>query len=210
MGGSGGTLVNTARNTYRSINDDEALRMAGNMLGTTGDEETELYLEQVLDGYEGTSGSFVINAALRDGDTSVLSARRQEIIKRMDDNMRPLPDNINVIRNVGNTYMSETLGIYLNDLLTGGPNAIAKANSNLRGKVIQEKNFMSTSYDASQNVFTTRLVHLNIQATKGTKAIFGSRSNGEAEVILGRNTRYVIRNIELSGNGLNINVTTLP
>lgn len=202
MGGSGSTLRGNNRR-YSNISYDEAEQLRAKAYGMS---DLDAYSEanQALRGYEGTSLSFQLNQKLRENLT--LADGEQKRIERMDAAMRPLGKDLNLVRNVDTAYMKDVLGINLNGDIQ---KQVKIANMRMKGTILQEKGYMSTSYDASQNVFAMRPVQMRIQAPSSTKGIYGTIKR-ESEVVLARDSKYVIRNISLTGGKIYVDVTMLP
>ena len=202
MGGSGSTLRGNNR-TYSNIDYDEAERLRAQAYGMS-DGDAYMEVKNALGAYEGSSYSFRLNDALRsDGK---LTDNQQQRVDKMDNAMRPIGKDVNVVRNVDTSYMRDVLGISLNGNIADQVNT---ANSKLKGTILQEKAYMSTSYDASRNMFTARPVQMRIQAPSNAKGIFGTVT-GESEIVFARNTKYVIRSISFDGSKIYVDATIVP
>lgn len=204
MGGSGSTLRGNNR-TYSNISDIEATLLRAKAYGTDSVTAREI-AEDALRTYEGNHNSHRINEALRKETTDKLPGYLKDTITNMDNSMRPIGKDINVIRNLDTSYMREVLGINLNGNI---PKQVSTANSKLKGVIKQEKGFMSTSYNPALNVFTQRPVQMRIQVPSNAKGIFGT-VYGESEIVLARNTKYVIRGISFDGRKIYVDATILP
>lgn len=202
MGGSG-SLLRSNNRTYTNIDYDEAERLRARAYGMS-DIDAYMEAKNALGAYEGSSYSFRLNDALRTGGE--LMDRQQYRVDKMDNAMRPIGKDLNVVRNVDTAYLNKVLGINLNGNIA---DQVSVANNKMRGTIIQEKAYMSTSYNASRNVFTSRPVQMRIQAPSNAKGIFGTVA-GESEIVFARNTKYVIRGISFDGNKIYVDATIVP
>lgn len=164
----------------------------------------------------GSNGSYTINEALREGNENSLSDAQKRVVATMDKNMKPLDSDIEVVRMADFDYLT-SLGIseITADLARKGDSArIERIRNMITGGTVQEKGFMSTSYEKSLkgNAFTYRPVMLNMKVKKGTKAMF-SPTGKENEMVLARGTKYKITGVHAitneAGNKLVLDVETI-
>lgn len=141
--------------------------------------------------------SFLINRALRKNNLSMLDDTLIRTIAVMDRCMKPLGDDLGVIRMVEEDFLP-VLNVpekLLDRVLNQGDNDALMGIKNLVfNKVITEKAFLSTCYDIEENVFTARPIRLQMHCKKGSKALF-SPTKKEAEIILPRGTKYKIKDV---------------
>lgn len=179
--------------------------------------DAERWAETAGENYVMDSTSFAINDLLRDGDP--LPVAYQEIVDRMDAaTNKTLGADLNLVRNVGGrSYIPAVFeGVSRDTLLQMSDADMAKFSKSQQGKIVTEKGFMSTSYDASRNVFQHEPVSLRIRAPKESKG-FITANEAESEIVLPRNTKYVINPIKVNrrdshwtNNKLIIDVTIIP
>ena len=177
---------------YKKIDGNEANELAQKM-GQTREQMGEDDYRRVTgwDGYFGTGNSFEINRSLREG--TPLSDNNKEVVKTLDKYMQPSPEDIRLTRMVDKDFFN-SLGITEDNYLSAN------------GKVYANKGYSSTSYDISENVFTSRSVTLNIKAPAGTKMMVSPRRGwgdtpSEAEILLARNTAMKITGITKGSDG---------
>ena len=221
MGGRGGALGRPAAGAnFHDLTENEvnALRVQQweAEIRATG-FDAKMLAEQAGEGYIGTGESFDINDALRtDGR---LNQWQRDVVARMDAaTNKELGADINLIRNVGGrSYIPKVFeGVSRDALLKMSDKEIAKFSKSQRGKIVTESAFMSTSYDASRNVFQHHPVQLRIRAPKESKG-FITANKRESEIVLPRNTKYVINAVKVirpdsrwTNNKLIIDVTIIP
>jgi hypothetical protein len=140
--------------------------------------------------YVNAPGAVKINKALR--EEKVLTGKLKKAQEALDRNMKPLPKNINLYRNVSSNYL-KAIGFDPKN-----PNSIS-------GLKVSEKAFMSTSTNLSSNIFNSRTVVMKIQAPKGIKA-FITKNTAESEIVLSRNSSYTITGVSKVKGGWQINV----
>lgn len=191
MGGSGASLRQGP--SFKQLSAAEADQMVQDRYGSASEAD------RLGEDYVGKAQSMDINRALRN---DFVPSRFESVVDRMDSAMKPLGEDIQLTRYVDTSYFRDILGGNLNSI-----DASALRSSNV-GKIVQEKAYMSTSYDATSNVFTSYPVKMNISAPSSTKA-FVTNNHFESEVILARNTRYVITNVRQSSQ-IEVDVTILP
>jgi len=151
----------------------------------------------ITEGYVGSLKSFVINRKLRNGEP--LDKELSEVVDRLDGAMKPAPKSFNVVRYVLYDYLNQ-LGIKSDAKLSG-----------TIGKKVTEKAYISTSYDENKNGVPWgpgMSIKMNIRVSKGTKMIV-TPNEKESEVILGRNTSYVINDVKKIDGLYNLYVTTV-
>lgn len=156
--------------------------------------------------YFQSGNSWDMNSKLRNGE--MLSESQQKTADAMDRNMRALDDDIHVSRYAGDSYI-KALGItdsdWYNDVID--KRDLSKLN-NLIGGIVQEKGFVSTSYGSNEvSLFRSRPIRLEINAKKGTKALF-SPTGRESEMVLARGTKYKIQSFGFDGKTLVIKAET--
>ena len=158
-------------------------------------------------GYIMTGGSFGINARLREDEP--LHTFQNAVVNRMDSAMKPLGVDANLTRYADMDYAKAVLGLQREDFRDLNT-ATAKINKNTVGNIIQEKAFMSTSYNANENAFTDRPVKMNIKAPKNTKGLY-TTNHDESEIVLARNSKYVVTGARKGKWGqLEVDVVMLP
>lgn len=226
MGGRGGALGRPA--TSANFHDMTEAEYKSLILAQWIDElraegritdflEAQDYADDMGQGYIQDPQSFGINDLLRSG--SSLPVAYQEIVGRMDiATNKTLGADLNLIRNVGGrSYIPKVFeGVSRDALLKMSDKEIAKFSKSQRGKIVTESAFMSTSYDASRNVFQHHPVQLRIRAPKESKG-FITANKRESEIVLPRNTKYVINAVKVirpdsrwTNNKLIIDVTIIP
>ncbi len=171
---------------YREITGEVDNRDLADTMDITSDERTLLYSH---DGYIGTGNSFSINTGLRNDNP--LTEAQESTVKALDEviDRNALPYNICLYRFVGKVdyaFGEELAGLMEQHLKNGSPFDFAK----LRGIIIQDKGFTSTSLSTERNVFNSRKYCLEIKAQKGTKA-YVTTNFGESEVVLKRGQKMV-------------------
>lgn len=148
------------------------------------DEDAKILTNKSF-GYFQTGNSWDINECLR--GEKIMTEKRLETIEVLDKNMRPINKEMVVVRMADRDY-TESLGV---DLTI---DSIESIKTKLIGGIVEEKGFMSTSYDIGENVFKYREVRLVMKLPKGTKGMF-SPTGQEAEFLLARGTKYKINNV---------------
>lgn len=122
------------------------------------------------------------------------------VVNALDNSMRPLGKNISVARYVDESYL-KALGL-------NGKESIEIVREKIVGTAVTEKAYMSTSYNTIGNVFREYPVELNIKAKKGSMAYI-TGNDAEAEIILARNTSYIVSNVAIDEGRLFIYVDVL-
>lgn len=178
----------SAPKEFKTPTRSEVNDMAEEMGQTRDQMSTEDYNTMTgWSGYFQTGNSFDLNEKLRNGKP--LSDKNKKVVDALDRNMKPSTKDIQVNRMVGESFLRDQLGIHSDADLQKAV-----------GKVTVCKAYSSTSYDMSENVFSSRNVSLKINAPKGTKMLI-SPTGEEAEILLGRNTAMKINGIKTSTNG---------
>ena len=134
-------------------------------------------------GYVATPNSTVITKKIRNGEK--LTKEQKQTVAALDKNMRTLKKELSVTRNVDENYLKR-LGI--------SSNSTNDQMKKVIGAEITEKSFISTSYNANQNVFKNKKVQIKLYAKKGTKA-FVTDNDQESEIIFARNSSYTITGV---------------
>ena len=224
MGGRGGALGRPATGvSYHDMTDDERdtlmrsqwadeLRATGLDPGDISYVKNKAY--EMGRGYVATSNSLGINDALRDG--TPLTRTQAEVVSRMDiATNKTLGADLNLVRYVGGTtYLPKVLGVSRGSLLRMGDAKLTALSTSLQGKIVAEKGYMSTSYNAKKNLFSNSPVQIRIRAPKNAKG-FITNNKAESEVVLPRNTQYVINKVSRTTTNFGdkqiiIDVTIIP
>lgn len=173
-------------------------------------EEDKAIMFDKYDGYLETGNSHYINKDLRRDRYDTMNAEDKLIVDVMDRNMKPLDQDIEVMRMVDTMYLN-ALGVNFGDFLDGrdgDENALNRIRNQLVGGVVKEKGFMSTTYNLDFKLFSEREVRLNMKVKKGTKALF-SPSKKESELVLARGTDYKITSVRAENGKLVFDVETV-
>ena len=224
MGGRGGALGRPAAGAnFHDMTDDERdtlmrSQWAGELRAMGLDPSDISYVKnkayEMGRGYVATGRSFDINKALRDG--TPLTRTQAEVVSRMDiATNKTLGADLNLVRYVGGTtYLPKVLGVSRGSLLRMGDAKLTELSTSLQGKIVAEKGYMSTSYNAKRNVFSNLPVQIRIRAPKNAKG-FITNNKAESEVVLPRNTQYVINKVSRTTTNLGdkriiLDVTIIP
>lgn len=140
-------------------------------------------------GYILTDNSNSINSYLR-GEKDI-SKESKDTIKLLDKASKSnlLPRKIRLHRMLGASYLKYALNINLekNDVIP--QNAVTQINKQA-GKTLKDSGFMCTGYKVD-TMFASCPVMLTLLCDEGTPA-FVTDNHAEGEIILGRNTSYMI------------------
>lgn len=173
--------------SFKDITDDSENRVLADTMDVTSEEQNRLYS---IDGYIGTGNSFTLNSALRGG--AQLTTQQQETVGMLDDviDRNTLSDNTMLYRFTGR------INFAVGDEFEEGMKRLLKYDepfdfTQIRGVVIQDKGFTSTSLSTEKNVFGDRRFLLAIRAPKGTNA-YVTTNFYESEAVLKRGQKMII------------------
>lgn len=175
--------------------------------------------ESINGQYVGNPKSFGINKTLRENPGAaledILSGEDLEAAKAIEEaiSRNTLASDTLLTRNLKESFLADTLQISRSDLTYivdhfDDPDIQGSLNGMVGGK-ITESGFVSTSGNPNLNMFSTRLVRLEISAPKGTNALV-TQNFMESEVILGRGTTYEIEGFDkfdTDGQGYDFGLT---
>lgn len=162
-------------------------RLYGDKKGTIGSSH----------GYILTPNSFNINRYVR-GDSKNISKESKKTISLLNKATvsSKLPKKTRLHRMVNISYLDYCLGI--KDYLKISPTKLLSKVNKQTGKVITTRDFMSTGYRVD-TIFSGNPVMLTLLCDEGT-SIFPTENHLESEIVLPRNTRYVILGAKLYSN----------
>ena len=179
--------------TYRNVDSSAMEFMNNQMAGTEEDKDL------VNQGYCKSFDSYEINDALRHDSVDKLSEEQKNIMDAMDRviEQNKLKEDCHLVRFADQRYLADMLDLNKDDiqsLLDPENENVLKGLNSLKGTILSEKAYLSTSSDEKANVFNYKEVKLSILAEKGTPAYF-TNNKDESEVILGRNSQYVVEDV---------------
>lgn len=146
--------------------------------------------------YFGTTGFRAVNEALRNNNP--LDEKSQKTVDALDKNMKPSPADLSLDRFMFGG-MFEALGLNAKVIESGDEAEASKAV----GKILENKGYTSTTYDAEQIPFPvlpgkTILMHINVP--KGTNLLIRPDLK-EAEILLARDTSVKINGVKKGSLG---------
>ena len=146
--------------------------------------------------YFGTTGFRAVNEALRNNNP--LDEKSQKTVDVLDKNMKPSPTDLSLDRFMFGG-MFEALGLNAKVIESGDEAEASKAV----GKILDNKGYTSTTYDAEQIPFPvlpgkTILMHINVP--KGTNLLIRPDLK-EAEILLARDTSVKINGVKKGSLG---------
>lgn len=155
-------------------------------------------LEQIAKHYTMTTESWDLNNKLRKGEQ--LTKEEQKTFDFLSSAIKKnkLTQNTILTRNVGASFTKNAFDLddsALDAALDDWSSGRFILNSKLRGAVITEDSFVSTSGDPKQNVFSRKKVQLKLLAPEGTEAYIPDNPS-ESEIILPYKTQYEILEFE--------------
>ena len=156
--------------------------------------------------YFGTTGFRAVNDALRNNNP--LDEKSQKTVDALDKNMKPSPADLSLDRFMFGG-MFEALGLNAKVIESGDEAEASKAV----GKILENKGYTSTTYDAEQIPFPilpgkTILMHINVP--KGTNLLIRPDLK-EAEILLARDTSVKINGVKKGSLGeWEVNCAVVP
>lgn len=156
--------------------------------------------------YFGTTGFRAVNEALRNNNP--LDEKSQKTVDALDKNMKPSPADLSLDRFMFGG-MFEALGLNAKAIESGDEAEASKAV----GKILENKGYTSTTYDAEQIPFPilpgkTILMHINVP--KGTNLLIRPDLK-EAEILLARDTSVKINGVKKGSLGeWEVNCAVVP
>lgn len=186
--------------TLKDTKDADSLREK--MLSSPSIGDVKDYVWRATMNYVQSMRAFTLNQKLRDGkDLEPGEANR---VQKMDKAMRPLPTSLKLYR-FDDMEFFNSLGLSAATAQRFFSTHNPTDPKTLIGKKFTKKDYTSTSYSIDKNLFTNRKVMLNMVATKGTKAIV-TTNDSESEIILGRGTKFTVKNARMDNGQLLIDV----
>jgi SPP1 gp7 family putative phage head morphogenesis protein len=179
--------------TYRNVDSSATEFMNNQMAGSKEDKEL------VNTGYCRNFDSYEINDALRNDNIERLTDEQKSIMDALDKviEQNELKEDCHFVRYADQRYLADMLNLNKDEvqllMKPGNENALEGLQS-LKGTILSEKAYLSTSSDEKANIFNYKEVKLSIIAEKGTPAYF-TNNKTESEVILGRDSKYIVEDV---------------